>query len=682
MSSRDSRGSLGDDVPVPAPARLLAACATALTVATTVVGAAAHVANAGLPAASGVSDWWLMGVTGALAFGLTGGWLAAARPRLPVGWTFLAMGALAALSLASTEYGLRLLGSDRGGAGAALWLGNWVWVVSIIPVVAVVPLLLPDGRLPSRRWRPALGVGLVSVAAAAVSFALAPYSSTTPALAGAGLTNPTQVDALTNPLVSAVTTLLTVVGPVVGVVALVLRWRRSRGTARQQLKWVLLGVAASVVLFAAGFVLGPTVTSLAMVPLPAAVVVAVLRYGLGDVDLVVSRSLVYGAVTVCLLGLYVAVVGLLGGWLAGLLGNDTAAPVLATALVAVAAEPLHRRLRAVVNRRVYGTAEDPLTELARLGARLGAVEDPAVVAEQLLPRLVGKAATSLHLPYVAVRLEDGTLVEHGTAEAATEELALTYAGSRVGTLTVATGSGALRRRTRARLDHLAGQLGVAAHSVLLAHHLQASREEAVGAREEERRRLYRDLHDGLGPSLAALALNVEVARESLDRDPSRTATLLDRALPSLKATVAEVRSVVHGLRPPALDDLGLIGAVRELAASFAGPRLAVRVEADGAMDDLPAATEVATYRIVAEALTNASRHADASEVVLTLTRQGDRVHVSIQDDGRGVAADSMPGIGLASMASRAEEVGGSLGVAAGPRGRGTVVRAVLPAVAL
>jgi signal transduction histidine kinase len=106
------------------------------------------------------------------------------------------------------------------------------------------------------------------------------------------------------------------------------------------------------------------------------------------------------------------------------------------------------------------------------------------------------------------------------------------------------------------------------------------------------------------------------------------------------------------------------------------------VEADGAMDDLPAATEVATYRIVAEALTNASRHADASEVVLTLTRQGDRVHVSIQDDGRGVAADSMPGIGLASMASRAEEVGGSLGVAAGPRGRGTVVRAVLPAVAL
>lgn len=667
---------------MPGPARLFAACALALTVATTVVGAAAHLANAGLPEATGVSDWWLMGVTGALAFGTTGCWLAWARPRLPVGWTFLTMGVLAAASLLATEYGLWALGADAGGAGLALWVGNWVWVVSIVPVAAVVPLLVPDGRLPSARWRPALGMGLLSVAAAAASFALAPYTSTTPALADAGLTNPAQVEWMTLPAVATMTTLLTVVGPLLGVVALVLRWRHSKGTERRQLKWVLLGVAAALVLFAAGFVLGPTLTSLAMVPLPAAVMVAVLRYGLGDVDVVVSRSLVYGALTVCLLGVYVAVVGVLGSTLAGLIGNDAAAPVVATALVAVAAEPLHRRLRVAVNRRVHGSAEDPLAELSRLGARLGAVEDPTVVGDQLLPRLVGSTAGSLHLPYVAVRLEDGTCVEHGEPAAVAEELPLTYAGSRVGTMAVATGGAPLRRRTRDRLDRLAEQVAVAAHSVLLAHHLQASREEAVGAREEERRRLYRDLHDGLGPSLAALALNVEVARASLDQDPARTAALLDRALPTLKATVAEVRSVVHGLRPPALDDLGLTGAVRELAGSFAGPRLTVRVEADGDMDGLAAATEVATYRIVAEALTNASRHAGATEVVLRLRREGDRVLVSVEDDGRGVAADSVPGVGLASMASRAEEVGGSLGVVPGPRGRGTVVQAVLPAVAL
>jgi signal transduction histidine kinase len=665
---------------VPGPSRLVAACAVALTVAAAVVGAAAHLANTGVPEAAGVSDWWLMGVTGALAFGLTGGWLAWVQPRLPVGWTFLAMGVLAAGSLVATEYGLWALGSDR--AAAALWLGNWVWVLAIIPVAAVVPLLLPDGRLPSPRWRPALALGVLSVLAAASSFAFSSYASTTPALEAAGLSNPMHLTWIERPAVATATMLLTVAGPLIGVVALVLRWRRSRGVERQQLKWVLLGVAAAVATFAAGFVLGPTVTSLAMVPLPAAVVVAVLRYGLGDVDVVVSRSLVYGALTVCLLGLYVAVVGVLGGTLARVLGNDTAAPIVATALVAVAAEPLHRRLRAVVNRRVHGSVEDPLTELSRLGARLAAVEDPAVVGDQLLPRLVGSAAASLHLPYVAVRLEDGTCVEHGEPAAVAEELPLTYAGTRVGTMAVATGGPPLRRRTRDRLDRLAEQAGVAAHSVLLAHRLQASREEAVGAREEERRRLYRDLHDGLGPSLAALALNVEVARESLPGDPGRTAALLDRALPTLQATVAEVRSVVHGLRPPALDDLGLTGAVRELAAAFAGPRLTVRVEADGEMAGLPAATEVATYRIVAEALTNASRHADASEVVLTLRREGTQVLVSVEDDGRGVATDSVPGVGLASMASRAEEVGGSLGVVAGPRGRGTVVHAVLPAVAL
>ena len=172
-----------------------------------------------------------------------------------------------------------------------------------------------------------------------------------------------------------------------------------------------------------------------------------------------------------------------------------------------------------------------------------------------------------------------------------------------------------------------------------------------------------------------------MARESLDTDPGRTGRLLDRALPTLRSTVAEVRSVVHGLRPPALDDLGLTGAVGELAASFAGPRLAVRVETQGDMTGLPAATEVATYRIVAEALNNASRHAGASEVLLSMRREGDRVLVSVEDDGRGLAADDVPGVGLASMASRAEEVGGSLGVGTGARGRGTLVRAVLPAVA-
>jgi signal transduction histidine kinase len=281
-----------------------------------------------------------------------------------------------------------------------------------------------------------------------------------------------------------------------------------------------------------------------------------------------------------------------------------------------------------------------------------------------------------------VRLADGTVVEHGSRPGVVEDLPLTYAGARVGSLLAAPRGAGLDRRTRERLARLADQVAVAAHSVLLGHALRTSREEAVGAREEERRRLYRDLHDGLGPSLAALALNVEIARDSLATQPERTALLLDRVLPRLRAAVGEVRTVVHGLRPPALDDLGLRGAVEELAAGFAAPGLTVRVESDSDLSGLPAATEVATYRIVAEALNNVSRHAGASQVVVRMVRNGGEVHVDVEDDGRGLSPGISPGLGLASMTGRAEEAGGRLGVGPGTEGRGTSVRAVLPAVSL
>lgn len=650
----------------------------ALTAAATVLGVVMHGPTSRLASADGITDWWLMGLAGALAFGGTGAWLTWTQPRQPIGWVLLGIGAAAALSLGASEWGLWAL--DRGVSPAVtelvLWFGNWVWVASIVPVASVVPLLVPDGRLPSPRWWPALAAGVVAVLAAAASFAFVPYTDTTPELAELALSNPTHVAFLSEPPVQALLTFLTVAGAVLAVVGLVTRWRRSSGATRQQLKWVLLGVAAAAMLFAAGFVLGPTVTALAMLPVPLGILVAVLRYGLWDVDVVISRSLVYAALMVCVVGVYVAVVGLLGS----LLGRTTGAPIIATALVAVAVEPLHRRLRTLVNRIVHGSSEDPPAALASLGSRLEAAEDPTTVGEELLPELVGSTARSLHLPYVAVRLADGTLVEHGRPGPEPEELPLTYAGRPVGSLLAVPRGGSLDRRTLARLDRLATQVAVAAHSVLLGHALRASREEAVGAREEERRRLYRDLHDGLGPSLAALALNVEVARDSLATEPERTALLLDRALPRLKAAVGEVRTVVHGLRPPALDDLGLRGAVEELAAAFAGPGLVVRVESDADLSGLPAATEVATYRIVAEALNNVSRHARAGQVVVTMVRSGDEVHVSVEDNGRGLTPGIAPGLGLASMTGRAEEAGGRLGVGPGAEGRGTSVRAVLPAV--
>lgn len=654
------------------------ALTTLVTAGATGAGVALHVANRGAPMTDGVTDWWLMGLAGAVAFGGTGAWLTWLRPRLNIGWVLLMVGVMSAISMLTLEYGV--LGLQRDGlplATASLWIGNWLWATTLLPVAAVVPLLLPEGRLPSRAWRWALAMGVVSVLTAGAQWAFTPYESWSPSLARAGAANPVGTTQVSHPLVATVLTVLILLGPILSLAGLVTRWRGSTATTRQQLKWILMGTVATLLVFAGGFVAGPAVTALAMLPLPLAILVAALRYGLWDVDLVISRSLVYAALTVCIIGVYVAVVGALGG----LLGRTTGAPILATALVAVAVEPLHRRLRSLVNRMVHGSTEDPLTSLSRLGSRLESAQDPSTVGEQLLPQLVASTAGTLHLPSAGVELADGSVIEHGSRGAVVERLPLVYGGGTVGSLVVSPRSSGLTRRDRDRLARLAEQVSVAAHSVLLAHALRRSKEQLVTTREEERRRLYRELHDGLGPSLAALALNVEVARDVLREDADRATELLDRALPRLKGTVSDVRSVVLGLRPPTLDDLGLAGAVRELAAGFAGPTLTVRVEDDDDLSGLPAATEVATYRIVAEALTNVGRHAGATRVTVRLSRSGDEVHVSVVDDGAGLGPERGEGVGLASMTGRAAEVGGRLGFGPGRDGRGTAVRAVLPAVA-
>jgi two-component system NarL family sensor kinase len=188
--------------------------------------------------------------------------------------------------------------------------------------------------------------------------------------------------------------------------------------------------------------------------------------------------------------------------------------------------------------------------------------------------------------------------------------------------------------------------------------------------------LRRDLHDGLGPSLAAAALSVETARALLQEDQTAAATMLDRVLPRLRAAVDDVRTVVHDLRPPALDELGLAGATEELATRFSGPSLTVAVSA-GVLGDLPAAVDVAAYRIVAEALANVAKHAGASAVQVRLHRGQERLDVLVEDNGLGFPTQARSGVGLTSMRERAEEIGGSLVVEPTARG-GTVVRASFP----
>lgn len=230
------------------------------------------------------------------------------------------------------------------------------------------------------------------------------------------------------------------------------------------------------------------------------------------------------------------------------------------------------------------------------------------------------------------------------------------------------------------LEDLARQVGVAAHSVRLTAELQLARQRLVTAREEERRRLRRDLHDGLGPTLAGIGLEIEAARNLLTQDLPGAHNLLAKLAGRTQEATADIRRLVYGLRPPALDELGLIGALREHAARLAGrpDGLYVSVDASAELGSLPAAVEVAAYRIVLEALTNAQRHSGASAVSMRLERKNDTLEMEVKDDGKGLEPGYREGVGLASIRERAAELGGACSLAPCASGKGTRLQAVLP----
>jgi signal transduction histidine kinase len=653
----------------------------AVAVAAGVIGAVLHGVNAADAAGDGSPTYWLMSLCAAVAYGGTGALLVRAQPRHAVAWVLLGVATSLGGTLLASQWGVYALETRPGtpAGAAALWVGSWLWVPGFLAIPTLLVLLLPDGRLPGPRWRPVGWVVAAAMVEQTVTWALTPYDAQDAPIDVGSATNPVGTDLATGGAVVAVGAVLVGAALVGGLAALPVRWRSAAPGSEQRarLKWVLLGAALTVVGLAVGFLV-PTssgaVQGLAMLPLPAGCLLAAWRHGMWDVDLVINRSLVYGALTAVVVGVYVAVVGVLGG----LAGSRAGAPVVATAVVAVLAQPLHLRLQRAVNRLVHGDVRDPYAALARLGEELGAAKDPAVVGEQVLPSVVAAVARVLRVPYAALELRDGSTVASGAPVGkATVRVPLTYAGDGVGELVVAERPGGLARSERRLLADLSRQAAVAVHGLLLGRDLQRSRELLVSAREEERRRLHRELHDGVGPTLASAALQVETARELVATDPAAATAILDRAGGRLRTAVDDVRAVVHGLRPQPLDDLGLAGALTELGARFAGPERTVTTE----VADLPetsAAVDVAAYLVAAEALTNSVRHGSPSRVEVVLAPAEGGLVLRVADDGRGVPAQPRPGVGLRSMRERAEELGGRLVTGPGLGGRGTMVEMWLP----
>ncbi len=654
----------------------------------------------------------------ALTFPTVGALIASRLPSNPIGWIFCAVGLLYGVrrfTIAYADYALLENLALPWGRYVA-WFSTWVGFAGLILAGVFLMLFFPEGRLPSRRWRIVAGGAVLGAALTALGDAFAsdlrthPYVIN-PVVVVGYIGGFTTYEVFIGSALVGRTLLLT--SSLAALFSLIARLHRARGDERQQLKWFLFAaVPAAVCLtpvllinycqpdsFPVNFLFNPTdrafceptdvpwqlynaviyVAVAALLVLPVFTYIAILRYRLYDIDLIINRTFVYGALTACVVALYVLVVAYLGVVLRT--SSNLATSLAATGLIAALFVPLRDWLQRGVNRLMYGERDEPYKVLSDLGASLEATLAP----ESVLPTVVETVARALKLPYAAITLkQDGVFVEaarYGQRPAGEPLIVpLTYQQETLGQLVVsprAPGESFTKSDVRL-LGDLARHIEVAAYAVRLTADLQRSRERLVTAREEERRRLRRDLHDGIGPQLAALTLKLETARKLLSHDPQASALMADLS-ERARATISDVRRSVHALRPPALDELGLIPALREGAAQYSQNGLRVSVEAPKSLPSLPAAAEVATYHIAQEAMTNVVRHARARNcsVRIALDEDAGTLRVEIVDDGRGVGEGHKVGVGLHSMRERAEELGGRCKVDT-LAGGGTLVSAELP----
>ncbi|MFG1874156.1 sensor histidine kinase [Sphaerisporangium sp. NPDC049003] len=591
--------------------------------------------------------------------------LALRQPRLPVAWLMLAGGfATATLGLSQAFWERSRVAGDLPTASL---LGDYNVLMGALAIVSVhllLPLLFPDGRLPARRWRP-----VAAFAVGTVLF-LAFLQVVRPAVPGSPAgPNPFEIAALApvRDWAGGLDLDWYLIAEGLCLLSLVDRFRTADATVRRQIGWLLYTVAVD---WAVQTWMPHSVPALlTTAAVPAAIVIAVTRYRLYGIDTLVSRTLIaagllgaVGAVYFVVSTLGVVAVGI--GQFAG----------LAAALFAgVAFQPLRRALRRLADLLFYGHSGDGSHLTQRLTMEVHSTEPASALAA-----VVATARESLTVSGVAVEVTGGRprRVAVGLVGPSPREVPLVWHGARVGRMLI--GRPGQRRFPLAHDERMIAVLtpfvADVAHAANMAADLQRSRERILTAREEERRRLRRDLHDGLGQALGDMAMSVTMARKVLHDSPESAERLLVRLRAGMDRVTQEIRELVYGLRPPALDDLGLAGAVRLLAE----PDASLTVE--GELDVLPAAVEVAVYRITQEALTNARRHANASSIVVTLSRSAGELRLRVRDDGAGLPAEFRAGVGLASMRERAAELGGTCAITAEPEG-GTLVEVSFPMTA-
>jgi signal transduction histidine kinase len=627
-----------------------------------------------------------LGVNVVLA--LIGLLLTTRRPEHPISWVLAITAVWGSVGGLAYAYAVEALVADPGslpGGLAAAWLDSWWWLPGLALPLSALLILMPDGHLASRRWWPVPAAVTAGTVLGSVAVAASP---TFELGAAEPIENPLALDSPAVIAAGVVGAILVIGGLGASLVSFAMRYRRSEGDERQQLRWVGMSLGLAVPLFVVGALLWGVVPGAEVLPvlaslaLPAGIAVAVLKYRLYEIDLVVNRALVYGAMTIGVVGSYVAVVGLVGATVSP--GGDLVASLVVTAVVAVSFQPLRARVQRFVNRLMYGERVDPYSAIAGLGRTLAS----SLQLDAVLSNIVATVGQSLALQYVGLVLagddaswDGATGAEYGTPSTDLLAFPLVHQGITVGELRLAARPGErLRERDRRLIADLAPQVAAAVRAVGLSQELQLARQRIVQLREEERRRIRRDLHDGLGPALAGLTFTLEAVRNLTESDLQRADELLVSATEQVQTMIGDVRRLIYGLRPATLDQLGLAASLRGLASQESSPGTSVTIDAPSALPQLPAAVEVAAYWIAQEALTNVRRHAHAHTCSVRVAVEPTVLRLEVADDGGGFTSGST-GIGLHTMKERAAEIGGTCEI--GSRdGGGTLVTASLPRLAL
>jgi signal transduction histidine kinase len=644
-----------------------------------------------------------------MTFPVVGALIASRGAGGAIGWICLAIGLGVAATALSEQYAVYALVTNPGlPAGAfAAYMGSWSWVMFIGPIGVFFVLLFPDGKLPTRRWRWLVVASSASMASAIVAIALAPESVDTPITTE----NPLGIEAaapLLGPLafVGMIGLFLSIVA---ALVAAVLRFRRSRSEERQQLKWF---ATATVITVAAFFSSLPaalvsstlqgvlqTAGVLAWATLPLAAGIAILRYGLYDIDLVINKAVVFGALATFITTVYLAIVVGVSA-LVGTAGNaNLGLSIAATAVVAVAFQPARVRAQRLANRLVYGNRATPYEVLAEFSEQVAR----SYAAEEILPRMARTVAEATGARTSAVWLRSGSQLRlaaswPGQPDAQPEVLSLLnghlpsfpaadravevrHQDELLGALAIVKPPGeALAPAEEKLLNDVASQAGLVLRnarltSELLARldELQASRQRLVTAQDEERRRLERNLHDGAQQHLVALKVNLSLAARQAEPD-SPLAQLLGSLHGEADEAIEALRQLAHGIYPPLLADQGLAAA---LEAQTRKSPLAVEIREDG-ITRYSQDVEAAVYFCALEALQNVAKYAEATRVMVELAEDAGALRFSVTDDGRGFdPAVAGRGAGAQNMADRIEALGGTLEIASAP-GKGTTVQASVP----